>query len=114
MKTEQLHILQHSLGVDQYGLGTMYRNHYVGGEQECRPLVALGFMIERPASELTGGDPLFQVTDAGKRAVREESPKPPKLTRSKQRYLRFLREDSSLKFGEWLKWEGNRSSEGAA
>ena len=31
MTPEQLHILQHALGVDKFGLGEQYRNHYVGG-----------------------------------------------------------------------------------
>ena len=106
MTTEQFHTLQHALGLDQYGQGSMYRNHYVGGENECRPLVAMGYMIERPASELTGGDPLFQVTEAGKQAVRAESPKPPKLTRGQLRYRRFLNADCGHSFGEWLKWQG--------
>jgi hypothetical protein len=105
MSREQLHILQHALGLDEYGRGTMYRNHYVGGEDECRPLVAMGYMIERPASELTGGDPLFHVTESGKAAVSEHSPKPPQLTRAQKRYRRFLTADCGLSFGEWLKYE---------
>lgn len=102
MTTEQLHILQHSLGVDQYGQGNPYRNHYVGGEMDCRPLVALGYMAEYPASELTGGHPLFRVTPAGKRAMSAESPAPPKLTRSQRQYREFLDADSGLSFMEWL------------
>ena len=31
MTLNQLHILQHSLGRDQYGHGTDYRNHYCAG-----------------------------------------------------------------------------------
>lgn len=103
MTPAQLHTLQHALGVDQYGKGDMFRNHYVGGETECRPLVALGMMTEHPASELTGGDPWFRVTDAGKTAVRDLSPIPPKLTRSQRRYREFLDADCGLTFGEWMK-----------
>lgn len=103
MTREQLHILQHSLGLDEYGQGRMYRNHYVGGEDECRPLVAMGYMVERPASELTGGSPCFHVTEAGKAAVRAESPKPPKLTKAQRRYRAWLNADSSMGFFEWLK-----------
>src|ERR1700675_2922297 len=106
MKPGQLHILQHALGVDQYGQGRMFRNYYVGGESECRPLVALGFMTEHRASELTGGDPWFRVTDIGKQAVRDLSPAPPKLTRSQRRYREFLNADSGLSFGEWMKLSG--------
>jgi hypothetical protein len=103
MTPAQLHTLQHALGVDQYGQGEMFRNHYVGGETECRPLVALSFMTEHRPSELTGGDLWFRVTDAGKHAVRDLSPAPPKLTRSQRRYREFLKEDSGLTFGEWMK-----------
>lgn len=72
MTQKQLHVLQHSLGVDEYGQGEMNRNHFCAGGGDvdlCRELVALGFMAEYPASELTGGDPLFWVTEAGKRAM---------------------------------------------
>lgn len=103
MTAEQLHILQHSLGVDQHGQGKMYRNHYVGDGTKCRSLVELGFMIERPASEMTGGDPLFHVTEAGKQAVRDQSPPPPVLTAGQKRYREFLNADSGMRFGEWLK-----------
>ena len=43
----QLEILQHALGVDQYGRGEMYRNHFcAGGDDEatCRELVEMGYM----------------------------------------------------------------------
>lgn len=105
MSPEQLHILQHSLGLDQFGQGTAYRNHYVGDPEACRPLVQLGYMTEHPASQLTGGDPLFTATQAGKNAVHAESPQPPpapKLTTSQKRYRRFLDSDSGLTFREWL------------
>ena len=110
MTTAQLHILQHALGLDDHGQGSWYRNHYVCGAghhgyEDCRALVDLGFMTERPPSELTGGDSCFVVTDAGKDAVRRESPPPPKLTRDQKRYRDWLRADSGIKFGEWLKRE---------
>jgi hypothetical protein len=89
MTPEQLSILQHSLGVDKYGLGEQYRNHYVGGAEECRPLVEMGYMTEHKTSEITGGDPLFTVTIIGKQAMRLESPKPPKITRSQQRMIDY-------------------------
>ena len=110
MNARLLGILQHSLGADQYGRIERYsdRNHYVAGPDAvayCRELVALGYMVERRASELTGGDPLFHVTDAGKRAMREESPIPPKLTPGQKRYLEFLdaADAFNCSFKEWLK-----------
>lgn len=104
MTAEQLEILQHALGVDEYGRGDMYRNHFcAGGSDEaiCRELVALGYMTTFERSYL----PYYncKVTEAGKAAMLAESPKPPKLTRGQQRYRKFLREDSGLSFGEWLR-----------
>lgn len=102
---KQLEILQHSLGLDKYGQGTMYRNHFcAGGSDEvvCRELIALGYMIQHRTTEML---PYFNcsVTDAGKEAVKRESPHPPKLTRSQKRYQEFLRADNGMKFGEYLK-----------
>ena len=47
-----------------------------------------------------------RVTEAGKQAVRDESPPPPKLTRSQKRYRRFLNADTGRPFREWLKDDG--------
>lgn len=104
----ELHILQHSLGVDQYGRGRQYRNHFVTGEGStdhpfCMALAEKGLMTRRPGSELTGADDLFLVTDSGRRWMQENSPVPPKLTRSQQRYRDYIEVDSSLSFGEWIK-----------
>lgn len=108
MDTKQLHILQHSLGLDEYGRGTFYRNHFVTGEgskdhADCMALVAAGFMTVRNGNELSGGDDVFRVTDDGKRAAVESSPAPPKLTRSQQNYQDYLDYDGSLSFIEFLK-----------
>lgn len=100
-----LEILQHSLGVDQYGRGSHYRNHYcAGGDDEgaCRELVAMGYMETFERSYL----PYYncKVTEAGKAAMTAQSPQPPKLTRSQIRYRRFLDHDSGLSFREWLRY----------
>ncbi len=53
-----LHILQHSLGLDRYGRGRPYRNHYVPGGDDvplCWSLAELGMMQEHPESALTDG-----------------------------------------------------------
>ena len=104
---EGLHILQHSLGLDQYGQGKRYRNHFCTGPGSfdyttCRDLVAAGFMEERSGNDLTGGDSLFIVTVAGVEFVERHSPPSPKLTRSQKRYRAWLRADSGLSFSEWL------------
>ena len=106
----KLHILQHSLGLDQYGEGRQYRNHFVTGPgsddfDDCRELVADGLMTERAGSELSGGSPVFFVTRKGIDFVAQYSPKrppEPKLTRSQKRYREFLRADCGLTFKEWL------------
>jgi hypothetical protein len=120
MTPDLLHILQHSLGVDQYGRGQMYRSHFVtsAGYRDhdvCLQLCELGYMVNhgQRMGELTGGSDLFIVTDAGKEAVRRESPQPPpepKWTRSKRRYQEFLNADTGLTFAEWLKCRKARTA----
>lgn len=88
----QLHILQHSLGVDKYGMGDIYRNHYCAGGTDadtCKELIALGYMEQFPTTEHW---PYFncKVTDAGRKAMFKESPKPPKMTRSQQRFRDYM------------------------
>lgn len=108
MDKSQLDILQHSLGLDQHGRGESYRNRFVTGEgskdhAHCMALVEQGLMNRRAGFALAGGDDLFMVTEAGRAAVREHSPPPPKLTRAQQRYQQFLRYDGGVTFGEWLR-----------
>jgi len=108
MSPEQLHILQHSLGVDQYGRGQMYRDHFVTGEGSadhpiCMFLVERGDMVRYPSVDLYGGMDLFRVTQQGRESVMAFSPASPKLSRSQKRYADYLEADSSLSFGEWLK-----------
>jgi hypothetical protein len=115
---KQLHILQHSLGLDQYGRGTFYRNHFVTGEgskdhADCMALVDAGFMIRRAGHPLSGGDDVFWVTDAGKSAVVEHSAAPPKLSRSKQRYKAYLDADCSMSFIEYLRYVARRDRRAA-
>jgi hypothetical protein len=105
---EQLHDMQHALGLDDYGQGTWYRNHFVAGP-ECDgweglcALVELGLMKRHEPRPLFGGDYCFVVTEEGKRYVRENSPQPPKLSRSAARYRRWLRSGADMSFGDWLK-----------
>jgi len=104
----ELHILRHALGVGESGRERSYRNHFVTGEggadhRNCMALVERGFMVQRAGNAITGGDDLFTVTDAGRAAVHEHAPPPPKLTRSKQRYQQFLRYDGGVTFGEYLR-----------
>lgn len=109
-RDQALHTLQHALGLDDYGQGESYRNHFVTGPEcdnwsLCMAQVEAGRMVRHEPRAIFGGSGhyCFVVTDAGREFVREHSPKPPKLSRSQQRYRQWLDEDSSLKFGEWLK-----------
>ncbi len=100
----QLEILQHALGVDNYGRGPQYRNYFCAGEDDavtCRELVSMGYMTMFEREYL----PYYNctVTTEGKAAMFAQSPKPPKLTRSQQRYRDFLNADTGVSFGEWLK-----------
>lgn len=107
----QLHILQHSLGVDEYGRGRQYRNHFVTGEgstdwPDCNALVDSGLMTVRRNHPLCGKSDCFNVTEAGKQYVAEHSPKPPKVSRSKARYKRYLEYgDSFDNFRHFLAWD---------
>lgn len=105
-----LHILQHALGLDRYGQGESYRNHFVTGEGStdfsgCLSLVDAGLMTRTPGNAITGGDDLFRVTPRGADFVALQSPAPPvpkKLTRSQQRYQEWLDADPGYSFAEWL------------
>lgn len=106
--SERLHILQHSLGLDRFGQGDSYRNHFVTSADTtdystCVALLADGLMAVHRPSEISGGGWIFSVTPEGRAFVREQSPKPPALTRSQQRYINWLRDDTDMKFGQWLK-----------
>ncbi|MER8394044.1 hypothetical protein NKH10_19330 [Mesorhizobium sp. M1340] len=118
MKPEHLDILQHSLGLDQNGRGTMHRDHFVtceGGEDHaaCVELVELGFMIRHANVSIFGGGDFFRVTAAGKKAAVENSPAPPKVSRGKQRYSEYLAADSSRSFGDWLRLKERQRREAA-
>lgn len=111
MTARQLEILQHALGVDKYGQGEMYRNHFcAGGDDEpiCRALVAMGYMETFERSWLPYYNCL--VTEEGKAAMLAASPKPPKLTRGQNRYREFLKADTGYSFIEWLKCQPRRGA----
>lgn len=112
MKNE-LHILQHSLGLDRYGRGTMYRNHFVAGNGStdhtlCESLAALGLMKAATTNPDLIGDnsTCFIVTAAGMNYVQENSekaPPPPKLSRGQKRYRHWsLTYSDLISFKEYL------------
>lgn len=67
----QREILRHAVGWPK-----MYRNHFVTGEgstdyPDCMALVEAGLMERRGSSELSGGDYVFTVTEAGEQVANE-------------------------------------------
>jgi len=116
LSAEQLKILQHALGMDEYGRsGRGERNHFVTGPgstdfASCVQLVDQGYMTRRSGSALYGGDDIFHATDVGRLAAQTCSPNPPRLTRSQKRYRAFLDHGSDLPFGQWLKHYWNAAA----
>lgn len=108
-----LHILQHSLGVDQYGQGEQYRNRFVTGPGSvdhpiCMELVGKGLMTRRVAPEGYGGMDFFYVTEAGRQFVADNSPSPPRLTKAQRRYRAYLNSETSLSFIDWMRTWGRQ------
>lgn len=109
---EQLHILRHSLGLDDSGVGNQYRNYYVSGDDRlplCESLVSINLMERRAPGELTGGCASFFVTQAGKDLVNSIGTQIKKLSRGQHRYRAFLRSDMGMSFGEFLKSPESRN-----
>ena len=111
MRDASLHILQHALGLDDYGRGKSYRDHFVTGPgcddwELCEEHLKAGRMTRRGPHELYGDSYCFTVTDVGRDFVLEHSPAPPRMSASKKRYLTWLRVADvypDMTFGEWLK-----------
>lgn len=119
---DQLSILQHSIGADQFGRQPQgsSRNHFVteptsDDGRVCESLVILGLMVSCGSQgELTGGMTLYRATQLGIEAVSQFSPKPPKLTRSQRRYRDWLHADPGVSFAEWAGFRKGRREGGAA
>lgn len=110
LTTKQIHILRHSLGLDEKGHGKEYRNYYCtglgcDGYLEIVKLESLGFM---QLGKIDGDNRFYYVTHSGKDEARKGIVYP-KLTRSQKRYRDFLDADCGISFFEWLKGESARS-----
>jgi hypothetical protein len=73
MTNEQRDVMRHALGLGR--ASREYRNHFVTGPgttdyPHCEALVAAGLMRRREGNPLSGGDPIYSVTDAGRAALR--------------------------------------------
>lgn len=72
MTPKQRDIMKHALGAGRGAPG--WRNHFVTGPgsddyADCEALVAAGLMTKRSGGPLSGGDPVYRVTDAGQDAL---------------------------------------------
>lgn len=88
---DQLAILQHAYGADQYGRGGGHRRVFCAGGDDvltCAELVTMGLMRSFRSPHLPYYNCL--ITDAGVEAMRQASPAAPKKTRAQLRYERFL------------------------
>lgn len=108
MNPSHLHILQHSLGVDKYARGSRYRNRFITEPSSvdgvlCQELVAHGLMKDHGPQSIAGGMTFYSVTHEGEKEMEQHSEKPPKLSRSAQRYRSWLKADCGISFGEYLK-----------
>ena len=73
MTNEQRDVMRHALGLGR--ASREYRNHFVTGPgttdyPHCEALVAAGLMRRREGNPLSGGDPIYSVTDAGRAALK--------------------------------------------
>lgn len=100
----ELHILRHSLGIDDAGNWKIYRNRYVSDpDNDLKQLVAIGLLHDHGAMEVYGSMHAYSVTEAGRAVVIESMPRPERLTRSQRRYRDYLTSDCGLSFSEYLK-----------
>jgi len=70
---------------------------------EARGYTALRKWLRQTERKCIREGVMAVVTDAGKAVVRLHAPLKKRLTKSQERYRRFLDADSGLRFGEWLK-----------
>lgn len=99
---EQFEILDHTINRASCGL-------FCGDSQAMRELVAAGLM-ECAGRKSFVPDPYFRITAYGREVWNaNRPPEPPrekisaKKRRARERYQRFIRADSGLTFGEWIK-----------
>jgi len=116
---DQLAILQHTLGADQYGHVRHERNYFGTNKNFhdgiiCESLLALGYMTSQEGDQaIFPVETFYFATKSGKQAMQDESPKPPKKTKGQRRYEEWLRGASDfVSFGEWLKTRDELQADG--
>lgn len=105
-----LEVLQHALGVDRFGRGSMYRDHFVAGPghsdfDTCLAATERGLMQRYENKHVIGGN-VFVVTDQGRQFVLARSPKPDRKQKARDRYSRYLDLADvlpDLTFGDFLR-----------
>lgn len=80
ISSKQRDIMKHALGAGRGRPG--WRNHFVTGPgsddyDDCEALVSAGLMTKRSGGPLSGGDPVYRVTDAGQDALVGRKPQAP-------------------------------------
>lgn len=101
-----IHVLLHATGWSTavHAAEGGYRSHYCAGPDAvpaCEELVAAGLAVRRDVSWVP--DATYLVNETGQAIARGIAEKRrPRLTRSQERYRRFLRLDSGLTFREFL------------
>lgn len=104
MTHEELDIVQHATGRNY--TPKRERNSYCAGVGSsdwhlCHRLVKRGFMLgHRTINE--GADQYFSVTPDGVAAYLKQR-RPDRLTPGQKRYQEYLRQDTPVPFGEWLR-----------
>lgn len=110
---QKLQILQHSMGLDQFGRGTKYRNRFVSGpghhdQSSIDEMVRDGLMAVTNVSPglLGEGGACYHVTRAGEAFIDANSPKPTKKTKSQERGARWREYgDRFDSFRDFLRWD---------
>lgn len=86
-----------------------YRNHYASDQTEdIKALCAAGLIRDHGEQPIASGLRYYTVTPAGLQAMHKQSPKPPKESKSKSRYAKWLKVADAygnMTFGQWLKME---------
>lgn len=105
---EQIDIIRHTLGCDQFGNGE-YRNYFAAGQtgkdhQTFEEFVGLGIAVKNPRfpSEISGGSDVYHITGWGKDLFLSQCPKPLRKTRAQLKYEKWIEEDSGRTFAEFL------------
>lgn len=107
----QRQIIQHTIGVDEYGR-EFHKRNFFGTESTCadgkicEQLVAAGLMKWHGKSAMCDNEDQYTVTADGRRFFFSSCPTIPKTkkkTAAQKRYQEFLDADSGVPFFEWIK-----------